>query len=262
MTVIDVAAMALVGMRTSILTIFIYIFNLQGLSFLSWNIFGKIGAGIENLDPLWFSTMIIICYLCVPLLQKFKKKLLDKDNNLGYCAAVFVGGLFIIILLSAAGICDLSYVFLFAAGYCFRALGFDEDHTRGKYVFIIGIGTMLLQFVRVIMRIRYSDFGYYPQFVTISHAALGICIFYVVFYIGKRFPDNINTIAGNRVIRYLDVSSYYIFLVHGLFCRGSIFNVYMIFENLLVSTVLFIVLTLIAAEILKRISEKISAVLP
>lgn len=61
--------------------ILIYLTNLQGLLFINSRWFGKWIDTIESMDPLWFCTIIMICYGLIPVLQSVRKKLEGKDSS-------------------------------------------------------------------------------------------------------------------------------------------------------------------------------------
>ena len=46
-----------------------YLFCLQGLPFISYSLFHTFIKEIPGLGPLWFVTIIMLCYLTIPLLQ-------------------------------------------------------------------------------------------------------------------------------------------------------------------------------------------------
>ena len=89
-----------------------------------------------------------------------------------------------------------------------------------------------------------SDFFYYTA---ISYPLV----------LGKSQNSSVITkMADSRIIRTLDGYSYYVFLVHGVFCMGF-FNLY---EKLPLplATVLFVIATILSAVVLKLISQAIS----
>ena len=121
---------------------------------------------------------------------------------------------------------------------------------------------IFLQALRVVLRIKISDFTYYATYTIISHAALGIWIFYIAFMIERKFPIFIRKLAENKVVKTLDSISYNTYLVHGLFCMGTAFNVYIIIGNLWLSTVLFAILTIVSSFVLNKLTEVFVKQLP
>ena len=53
----------------SVATVTCYLSNLQGLAFISWDLFSQFFVQIDNLSPLWFASIIMLCYCQIPLLH-------------------------------------------------------------------------------------------------------------------------------------------------------------------------------------------------
>ena len=258
-TAADVAVMAAMNSKTDALTFIMYLFNLHGLLFLNWRFFSKFIQEIPNLGHLWFTTIIMLCYLIVPLLQKASWK---KTHSAKKCAASLGVLLAVTILLSAAGIVDLSHFFLFIVGYSLGSFGFAKEQTDTRRVLLFGFAALGMQIIRVVLKLGYPGFRYYATYVSLSHAALGSWIFYAFFLIEKLRPDLIRRLAECKAVVFFDSCSFYIYLVHGLFCMGTAFNVYLKFDTLWVSTALFIVLTAASALALKGLTEMLIKHLP
>ena len=261
--IFDVTIMALMNIKTDSITFIIYLFNLQGILFLNWRFFSRVIKEITNCGPLWFTTIIMICYLIVPLLQNIYTRFTCGKKHPAFRCTMALSGLYVItILLSAAGVVDLSCILMFIVGYSFGSLGFNKAYTGIKTSVLISLTMIFLQVIRVVLRIKISDFPYYATYTIISHAALGIWIFYIVFMIERKFPIFIRKLAENKVVKRLDSVSYYTYLVHGLFCMGTAFNVYIIIGNLWLSTVLFALMTIVSSFALNKLTDVIVKQLP
>lgn len=259
----DVIMLAIMHTPTDTLTIIMYLLNLHGLLFLNWNFFGNAITEIPNLGPLWFTTMIMLCYIIIPVLQIINKKCIKESQKpINKCVVLLCVLYAVVLILSAARVVDLSYILLFIVGYCFGMFSFNKDHTCIKHELLLSVVMVILQFIRVVLRVKYAEFQYYATYTIISHAALGIWIFYTGFFIEKNMPNLVRKIADNRVLKCFDSYSYFIYLVHGLFCMGIAFNVYIIIDNILVSSLLFISLTLAAAFALRFITKTTERILP
>ena len=253
----DIVLLWCLGASLRKTTILAYVFNLQGLLFLNWDFFCLLFEEIPNLGPLWFTTIIMICYLSLPFLQSLCKWSQKGEQKI--LRSLFVIGTFFVIaaFFLIFHIIDLSYIFIFIVGYFLRFLGFTRDSTNPLSTLILTILTIILQFARIVIKLNWPSFEFYSMYVSLSHSILGFWIFYIAFAFEKREPEFIQHVASSKIIREMDSLSYYIFLVHGLFCMGEILNVYKGFDNLIVSTMTFLGLTLLVAGLLRKLTNRI-----
>lgn len=63
------------------ITTFVYLMNLQGLLFINWDFFNNHFREVTNLGPLWFTAIIMGCYLLIPFFQILRKKMQTKKNK-------------------------------------------------------------------------------------------------------------------------------------------------------------------------------------
>ncbi len=256
---IDIIILYCMGHKTDVVTVFAYLFNLQGLLFLNWSFFSKFITEITNLGPLWFATIIMLCYLLIPVLQKVRGKYMDKSKNKKYTSIILAGGgiYLLTILINMTGIIALGYFAVFITGYLAAVLEFKASSTNFKTVVLFSFATIIIQVFRIIIRSKLSHGAVYSAYVSISHAVLGFWIFYMFFWLSKVLPSFFNRIMSTKAMNYLDKKSYYIYLVHGLFCMGGVntFNVYGTDMNLVFKTVIFIAATIISAEILSLLTD-------
>lgn len=78
---VDVSLMYLIKIKTDLFTFVMYLLNLHGLLFLNWFFFRRFIIEIKNLGPLWFTTIIMICYMIVPLLQYIYQRVYKATSN-------------------------------------------------------------------------------------------------------------------------------------------------------------------------------------
>ena len=74
--VVDLACLSLIShISAPAATVAVYACNLQGLSFI-WYKFASILSidNVQNITHLWFTTVIMLCYILVPLCQRIKGK--------------------------------------------------------------------------------------------------------------------------------------------------------------------------------------------
>lgn len=110
-----------------------------------------------------------------------------------------------------------------------------------------------LQLVRLLLRHYYDETDLYSSYVSVSQAFLGVWILISVILLF----DNVNIPQKlKRAINYFDGLSFYIYIVHGCFFRGTL-NAYELSDNYIVQSIIFFTCSFISAIILKFVSEKL-----
>ncbi len=104
--IIDLIIEQLLYGRFQIKYILIYLFNVQGFV-----------NGTPGGLPLWFITLILICYLITPLLYKLKK------TKISRVVKVLIIALIIIIQIALAYITDIGMVYGHKLSWCIIAIG-------------------------------------------------------------------------------------------------------------------------------------------
>ena len=245
---------AIVHRRFNVVSFLVYLVNLQGLAYFlpsKWTFFQQQSI----LAPLWFVTVIMLCYCLVPMLQKLRSRF-----------PAFPVCLVLIAVLTAAcyglgavtGI--LLYYFLtFSAGYC---MGWFGEERCIKILPFIGytVCTMLLQVLRLWLRAVCDGTAYYQAFVGVSHMALGIWILGVFFLLGRCLPDLMLRLSQSRLVTKLDGISLYVYMTHSVFIV-SILSPYRHTENLLICTVLFFLFSFVSAAVLRWTAGKLQRLL-
>ena len=80
LSMVVILALSIAGKNQSINSIIAYCLDLEGLLFLNWNLVSMIFKEIPSLGPLWFTTIIMLCYLMVSLFQKISTKIKNKTR--------------------------------------------------------------------------------------------------------------------------------------------------------------------------------------
>lgn len=231
--------------------ILIYLFNLQGLSFLGILPDDVKLPCVDGLGHLWFVTVIFICYLLIPLFQKTKR--LDFKKQCLLLSALFLISTAIKIFSSL----NLIYFVVFYFGYALSACGcFSKKKSFKKHIPIYVIGVSM-QLLRIIMMMRFDNTPYYFAFVCISHTALAFMIFAFFADINLFFPRMCERIAQSKILKLMNSCSYYIYLSHGIFSMGYL-NVYEKEYAISVKTLLFFLLTVAVSLILFYLDKFIS----
>ena len=231
--------------RFPLLTILVYCTNLQGLLFINWDFFYRYIREINNLGPLWFTTVIVFCYWLLPLFRYLDSRF-RKTAVHGVILAVFVA--LCIVLKIFCGM-DLMYFAVFYLGFLLAARQDHEKKMRLSHYCILAAVVCLIQMGRLYLRSVIDGTTVYWAYISFSHLALGLLIFVTVMELGKRLPKLFEKIANLKIAVWMDKVSFYIFLTHGIFCMGRT-NVFAWIPNPLVATPVFFGLVLIASLIL------------
>lgn len=152
-----------------------YTLNLQGLMFLNWRWFsGLLGGEITNLGPLWFMTVIMLCYLFVPLLQFIKERT-------KWCWVVVL-----IFSFVGFGLIDITtgfhgfYFAAFASGYFLSAYHSENKSLGFRKVIVISAAVLLMQIGRVLLQKTMDDSTVYHIYIGYSHSALGLVLLLIM----------------------------------------------------------------------------------
>lgn len=219
--------------------------NLQGLNYSFWK-FEYFGA-VAGCGHLWYLTTLMFCYLLVPLMRKVNIAKLStiRKTAIVICLVLFqVGAMYI-------GF-QLSYIIVFFIGFFVARTSFDVN---GKTLFALTMFTGALAVDRILLRGYLDNTDIYNRFISLtSCAAIGIWIFYFVYFINEKFPrftEKLNCAP----VRFLEKISYYVYITHYIFLRGP-FSVSEIVENKALFYIVVTVLSFLSATVLYLITEK------
>ena len=236
------------GQRHSFFDVAVYLLGAQGIGFVFFG-FYRYFTEIRVLGPLWFTTVIMLCYCMVPLLQRCRNQLSKRQT---FFMTVTVATMVCFVLTLKWGIV-LFYFLTFAIGYFLSA---------GKYCLSMGRGAMLgatvltfaAQMMRFVLQSLYDGSPGYQTYTYLSHMILGTWIMIFFLWIQQIFPDWMERLAGHRCITTANGLSMYIYLTHYCFCRGSL-DLYRIFTHPLSASLAFAAATLLSSVILKKLVE-------
>lgn len=206
-------------------------------------------SSMRGAGHLWFISVIMVCYLLVPILNKFKTIIINKKSSILITVMFvsFVAGLF----SKTIGLLGF-YILTFYIGYLIKNNEFQ--------VFSLSIiKTSLMIATSVIVRlfgkfILDDTLFYETTIVGITHLIIAIALFVIIY----KYTSKLNICNGfilNK-INLLDGLSYYIFIVHYMYIAGpicllNITNYYIL--NLLI----FAVITVLTAYALKSLVDAI-----
>lgn len=227
--------------------------NLQGLTnFLFFN--DQIGYWSPlniGLGHFWFVTIILLCYLLVPVVNACYKQLPWLQRNVWK---------FLLLLLFVAEPILVYYnitignILIFFIGFFFAK---KKIVITPKLFTWSMIAMCLFVSLRVLSRNYLDDTILYNHYISgLASKAIGIGIVMMVFQIRDWCPVFVDKIAKWKVIVWLDSIIYEVFLVHHIFIKGSwsVFN----FVNSTVEAVGFmLVISLAGSYLLHKISLSI-----
>lgn len=181
---------------------------------------------------LWFVSVIFLCYLVTPLLQKIKKWLIIVISMLivmgdGLCYLSHVGGMTIL------------YTSVYIIGYYFRNK--EKEITKVNAVAII-----ILSLIIRLVSMKYLDGTviYDCLLVYLTHTALAIGL----FSLGRRIFD----LKSRSSIDWFDDISYFVYITHYMFMVGPLRTMGLT-SNLLLNTIITVTLSFFLATLLQKI---------
>ena len=245
---------ACIGNKLDFCSVVLYLFNLQGLGFLHYK-FYHVFTEVLVLGPLWFITVIMLCYCLVPLFQKLRCMMGTRNKNhlvlpvafLLSCAIQWITGI------------QMVYFLTFVIGYYLAAYHGERCIRIPNFVVLTAVA-IAAQILRLVLRAICDGTEFYQNYTLFSHMVLGIWIFLCCMACGNYWPKVMDRIAHSRIILALNDYSFYIFLTHYCFCRGKL-NFYELTDNLLNATLGFAAATVLASIVLKRITNYMQKVI-
>ena len=245
-SVVVIIVLFLVGERISIGSIIAYCTDLEGFLFIKGDAVPALFEEIPSLGPLWFTTVIMICYLFVPLIQFLSSKARKPMFSM---VIVFILGS--VVYVFASKYISLFYFVIFTMGYFSKKINLLEKINARKFIAFTVVFVAFI-FGRIIMKSKLDDTFVYVTYVTITQFFIGMWFIILFAFLYNRYTKATLKIAQTYVIRIMEQYSFFIYLCHGIFCVGC-FNLYEKL-SLPIATLLFIVCTLLSAILLRIIS--------
>lgn len=246
-----ILGMALASRRFEYVSFVVYLTGLQGIAFFlpsKWTFFHQ----VSPIVPLWFVTVIMLCYCLIPAFQKLREKL----PAYPVCLAIFAVLTVVCYGIGCATGILLFYFLTFFIGYCMGHFGENSTVTPIPFaVFTVVMAGM--QVLRLVLRSIFDGSEFYQVFVGASHLTLGVWILGAFFLMGRYLPRLTRRMSENRLMEKLDGISLYVYMTHSLFISTPL-SPYEYTDNLLISTVLFFLLSFVSAMLLRWISGKVS----
>ena len=204
-------------------------------------------VGFPGLTHLWFITVMLICYLLVPVF--------DAVNNRWNRPRVILYALIVLQVLLAFFSIRISYIVIFYVGYLTR---YEDMHLdQGKQLVSVNILLVIACGIRLVGKSYLDDSLIYLSFIIpFTNNAIASVLIHdlrAILRVGRKCLLNEHVM---NVVSWFDSISYEVYIVHYTFIAG-IFSTFMMNANEIIKIGMFLVLTFVSAAIVHFISEKI-----
>ena len=217
-----------------------YIFNIQGLQIY-----------VHGAEHLWYLTIIMVCYLITPILNKYRGYVISKNIYIIIPTLILLQIGISYLVNEQIGI-YLIYIYAYILAY---EIGLQWNKYRPKKtllnMIIIGGISFILRFLS---RLIFDDTILYNVIIVgYSQAIVGFSIFYIFICLGTK-------VKSNKFINYIDSISFDIYLVHYMYMVGPL-RVMGITSNFVFNTIITLVISFITAILLNIICKFIYSIL-
>ena len=246
--IIDLIIEQIIYHNFNIKYVFIYLLNIEGFI-----------DGTQALNPLWFITLILICYLTTPILQMAKEKI--SKSILAIIAIIIL-----VIQVLLAYVTNIGMVYGHKLSWCILALlvycvgyyvGDSILKIKNVYFLIYTLLTVIVAFATIYAnKIWDGKVIYNDVIVWYGIIVVDIWISIVAYKIGSLSWIN----NFSFIINYLDKISFEFYLVHYLIIlivTGPLINIITVKGYMLLT----IILSIIAGTVLHYICNPVTKVL-
>lgn len=209
---------------------------------------------------LWFIPTILMCYLLTPLYERIFSRA-EQSHKLLVPAAVLLFVMNELVFRQMFSYFNAAWINCYLIGFALRRFQQYRFWYTGSAWLLTLTGAVCISIqasVRYLQLITLTDAWrpfYYPV-CDYGHVFLGVALFCSGRVLLRPFC-NINLIQ--RILRLSDRYSYQIYLTHHFFILGPL-SLMALTANSYVNVVLILLLTVLTAVLLQKISAKISAV--
>lgn len=224
-----------IGNNIRIANWMVYIFNLQGFQIY-----------VHGAEHLWYLTIIMICYLITPILNKYKTKISNK-NLIIYISIGFLLQLMTSYFINTQLGIYLIYILLYIIAYIVGDKGNIIISTKLMFISLVlaGISGILRIGIRVLFD---NSILYNVIIVGYTQGLIAFCIFYIFIYMCRNLKEN-------KVINFFDSISFEIYLVHYMYVVGPL-RVMGLINSFIVNTIITLIISILTAIGLKKICKK------
>lgn len=209
---------------------------------------------IQGMQHLWFITPLFLSYIITSFIYHIKRNKNTKVNRL-YAVGILVILQFLFAMIEVR----IDFIIIFFIGYaCYRL-----SDSQSKYAAIISnIVACIFMGLRVFCSLNESlslSKGYLFFIIPICYNAMALAIFYDVRKMVQCVKINKLMSRLNRIFTHLDSISYEVYIVHYIFIEG-VLGIYAMKQSLLINTMLFMLMSFAAAEILHVIVKHTNSI--
>ena len=205
-------------------------------------------AAVPGTGHFWYVTIIMLCYLMTPLLQKFRETSLNRVGKILVtlaaialmCGTIFLGF-------------QLAYFLIYTAGFF---TGAKKVRTDGKYYIIITCLMIVITFLRFLLKVWIDGSDFYDRtFVLINNGVLAIWLFYTAYFLQSKMPK-VFSVFNVGVVHFFEKISYFVYLTHYIFLQGGLATTNYI-SNIPLAILVAMLLTFVTAVTLWVITDKL-----
>ncbi|MDD3360201.1 MAG: acyltransferase [Hespellia sp.] len=191
--------------------------NMQGLNYIYWK--SELHAAVLGLGQLWFTTEILLCWLLTPFFESLIAKCEEHEWNTSKWFLTMSGIiLFVQPLLVGCGV-QTSYIITYFLGYLISRRGI---HITNRLLLQVTSGCLAITVVRFILMCSIDGSMYYDRYIALlSAAAVGIWVFFFVFWFSYRFSTFTEKLTQTSVITFFSSISFEIYITHFWFLNGK-----------------------------------------
>lgn len=132
-----------------------YLLNLQGLLFINWKWFGQFFREIPNLGPLWFTTIIMLCYSLVPLFQKVRD-IIKPERKAKVYFGILLPLCFISFIMELTTGTALFYILVFWTGYIIADIDYDKFAFSIQNSIVWSILSFSMLALRFVLKVKFG----------------------------------------------------------------------------------------------------------
>ena len=203
----------------------------------------------QGLGHFWFVTIIMICYLFVPIANAVYNDIPWFRNNIWFVLLAIVAVLEPYLLFYNM---NFGNIVVFFIGFFFARKQIRMTHK----LFIFSILTMfVLSLMRILTRSYLDNTVIYNYYISgLATTAIGLGIVMTVFYLRFLFPDIIDRISTIKVIVWLESIIYEFYLIHHVIIKGS-WSFYKFGYNPILTTIVILIVTVCLSLLLKSVTN-------
>lgn len=183
------------------------LFNAQGINYTMINFDAyRSAAGTGH---LWYITIITICYLLTPVLQKFRKIKLTMCQK-----AILIIGL----LVAQLGLIYIGVQLCYILTYCFGYfIAKSTIRTDLKWFSGISFFAIIAMIARIVCRFIFDATIFYDKYISPTCSAIiAVWIFYTAYFIANKKPSIIS-FFNKKATHFIETISYYVYITHYMF---------------------------------------------